>query len=226
MDQRQIPVPWEGEMQRADKVIVGGIAFAGIYSLALIPLFPLLGSSHPELLELVRASIASIVNMGARAQTGEASFLAAVLLGVPSTMMFDWLFWWAGRRWGSKVFSWLLGGGDTPRDRRRLERVHRLERRFGPFAVILADILPLPSALVYAAVGDGGMRLRTFLVLDLIGTLLFTGALATLGYALGKDAVDVVDAISKYGLWVTIALIVGIFVVSARRQQAAYRGEA
>ena len=30
----------------------------------------------------------------------EASLVAAQLLGIPSLMMFDWVYWWAGRRWG------------------------------------------------------------------------------------------------------------------------------
>jgi hypothetical protein len=50
-------------MQLADRIIVVGIAVAGLYGLALLPLVPLLGSSHPALLELVRGSTASIINM-------------------------------------------------------------------------------------------------------------------------------------------------------------------
>src|SRR4051794_16150858 len=212
----RLPLPWDGRMERADRIIVAGIALSGIYSLALLPLFPVLGSTHPALLELVRGSPASIVNMGARARIGEASFLLAVVLAVPTVMMFDWLFWWAGRRWGEGVFVWLLGG-DTPRTRRRLARVRWLERRFGPFAVVLADILPIPSALVYAAVGDGGMRLWVFLVLDVMGTLLWTGLLATLGYELGRGAVDVTNAISHYSLWITLALVAAIIFFQGRR---------
>jgi membrane protein DedA with SNARE-associated domain len=215
-----LPTPWHGPMQRADRIIVGGIVLAGLYSLALLPLFPLLGSSHPALLELVRGSPASIVNMGARARIGETSFLLAVVLAVPTVMMFDWLFWWAGRRWGDRVFVWLLGG-DTPRNRRRLARVRWLERRFGPLAVVLANVLPIPSAVVYAAVGDGGMRLWVFLALDLTGTLLWTGLLATLGYELGRSAVDVTNAISHYSLWITLALIAAIIVFQGRRTRTA-----
>ena len=150
-------------MQRADRIIVAGIAVSGLYGLVLLPLFPLLGSSHPALLELVRGSTASIINMGARASVGQTSFALAVLLGVPSVMMFDWVFWWAGRRWGDRVFVWLLGRDDA-RAKRRLARLHTLERRVGPLAVVLAPVLPIPSPLIYAAVGDGGMRLATFLV--------------------------------------------------------------
>jgi membrane-associated protein len=209
-------------MQRADRIIVAGIAVAGLYGLALLPLIPLLGSSHPALLELVRGSTASIINMGARARVGETSFVLAVLLGVPSVMMFDWLFWWAGRRWGDRVFIWLLGRDDE-KAKRRLTRLHWYERRFGPLAVVLAPVLPIPSALVYAAVGDGGMRLAIFLVLDLTGTVLWAGLLATLGYQLGQSAVDVSDAIAHYSLWATLALVAAVITVQAVRARAAQR---
>ena len=206
-------------MQPADRIIVVGIAVAGLYGLVLLPLVPLLGSSHPALLELVRGSTASIVNMGARASVGQTSFALAVLLGVPSVMMFDWLFWWAGRRWGDRVFMWLLGRDDE-KAKRRLARVHRLERRFGALAVVLAPVLPIPSPLIYAAVGDGGMRLGTFLALDLTGTVLWTALLATLGYQLGQSAVDVTDALAHYSLWATLALVATIITVQAVRARA------
>jgi membrane protein DedA with SNARE-associated domain len=206
-------------MQRADRIIVAGLAIAGLYGILLLPLFPLLGSSHPALLELVRGSPAAIVNMGARASVGQTSFALAVLLGVPSVMMFDWLFWWAGRRWGDRVFFWLLGRDDE-RAKRRLARVHWFERRFGPLAVVLADVLPIPSPLVYAAVGDGGMGLATFLALDVLGTLLWTGLLATLGYELGQGAVDVTDAIGRYSLWVTLGIVAVVMAVQFVRRRA------
>jgi membrane-associated protein len=145
-----------------------------------------------------------------------------VLLGVPSVMMFDWLFWWAGRRWGDRVFIWLLGR-DNQKATRRLAPLHWYERRFGPLAVVLAPVLPISSPLIYAAVGDGGMRLATFLVLDLTGTLLWTGLLATLGYQLGQSAVDVSDAIAHYSLWATLALVAAVITAQAVRTRAAHR---
>jgi membrane-associated protein len=211
------PLPFQGRGERADWIILGGIALSGLVPLLLLPLVPALVSSHPALLELLRGSTASIINMGARARIGEEALVAAVLLGVPSLMMFDWLFWWAGRRWGDEVFRWLLGGGAGPKTERRLQRLHRAERRFGPFAVVLAYLLPVPSPLVYAAVGNGGMRLGVFLVLDVLGTLLWTGLLSAAGYAFGRSAVEVADAVSRYGLWVTLALVVVVAVQVRRR---------
>jgi membrane protein DedA with SNARE-associated domain len=200
-------LPWRGRMERADKVILAGFAASGLYYLALLPLVPALVASHPELLELVRGSMTSVINMGARARVGETSLVLAAVLALPSLMMFDWVFWWAGRRWGDRAFTLLLGG-PGPRTERRVRRLHRLEARFGPAAVVLAYILPIPAALVYAAVGDGGMRLWVFLGLDLLGTLLWTCLLAGLGYGLGHSAVDVANTIAHYGLWATLALVV------------------
>jgi membrane protein DedA with SNARE-associated domain len=90
----------------------------------------------------------------------------------------------------------------------------------GPFAVPLAPFLPIPSPVVYVMVGLGGMRLWVFLVLDLIGSLLWGGVLVDLGWALGQRAVDVAHAISHYALLSTVAIVVAIVawqVWSARR---------
>ena len=209
-------LPWHGRGERADWIILAGIAASTLVPLLLLPLVPALVASHPALLELLRGSTASIINMGARARIGETSLVLAVLLGVPSLMMFDWVFWWAGRRWGDRVFVWLLGG-PSPRTEQRLRRLHRIEARVGPFAVVFAYLLPIPSPLIYAAVGDGGMRLGVFLVLDLIGTLLWTSLLAAAGYGFGQGAVDVADAVSHYALWVAGALIVLVALRVRRR---------
>jgi membrane-associated protein len=216
------PLPWQGKAARADRIIVALIALSALLQFALWPLVPALVASHPALLELIRGSTASIINMGARARIGEESIVAAVLLGVPSLMMFDWVYWWAGRRWGDRVFVWLLGG-PGPRTERRLARLHRLEARFGPLALVLAYFLPVPTVLVYAAVGDGGMRLWVFLILDLLATLLWTTTLALAGWELGQHAVDVADAVAHYSLYVTIGLIVAITLWRSFRSRSPRR---
>jgi membrane-associated protein len=211
------PLPWQGRGERADWILLGGIAASTLIPLLLLPLIPALVSSHPELLELLRGSTASVINMGARARIGETSLVLAVVLGVPSLMMFDWVYWWAGRRWGDAVFVWLLGG-PGPKTEQRLHRLHRIEAKAGPFAVVFAYLLPVPAALVYAAVGDGGMRLPVFLALDVLGTLLWTGLLSAAGYGFGQGAVDVADTISHYGIWATLAIVLFVMVTARRRR--------
>lgn len=67
--------------------------------------------------------------------------------------------------------------------------------------------------------GWAGMRLATFLLLDLAGALLMTGLVAGLGYGLGQRAVDLVLLVDRYASLVsltTIAVAVAIPLIKRR----------
>jgi len=92
--------------------------------------------------------------------------------------------------------------------------------------VVLAYVLPVPTALVDAAAGWARMPLVVFLISDAIGALIWTALLVGLGYGLGQQAVDVVHAVSHYSLLVTLALIAFIVVRQSWRTRAQFRREA
>jgi membrane protein DedA with SNARE-associated domain len=71
---------------------------------------------------------------------------------------------------------------------------------------------PIPSSLIYAAAGWTGMRLRTFLVLDAIGSLVRASIYAGMGFAIGQPAVDVAETISAYGIWVSLGIVAAMVV--------------
>jgi membrane-associated protein len=213
--------PWEGRPERTDLVLFGLFMLSGIYNLALLPATPSLVGTHPVLLELFRGSWTAMVTMGALARTGHASLVVAVVAAIPGLMMFDWVYWWAGKRWGRRALDVFLG--THPKAAKRTARLERLIHRFGWLAIVIAYFQPVPNVLIYAAAGWTGMGLVTFLVLDLIGSLLWIALGVSLGYAIGQKAVDVSHAISHYALWATIALVVlvvGRQMWLARRQPA------
>jgi membrane protein DedA with SNARE-associated domain len=217
-------MPWGDGAGRADTAIAVLLGLYVVYSLAMWPLVPALIGSHPLLLEIVGGSTLAEVTVGAHSRLGELPLWFAIAVGVPGSMMFDWVFWWAGRRWGDRALHLILGRDSSPRGvARREARAARLERtagRFGPVAVVLAYYLPLPSLLFYVAAGLSGMRLRTFLALDAAGTLLWVGPVVGLGYAVGKPAVDVVDRIDHYSAFLTVAVVLVVIGVQARRRRA------
>ncbi len=222
----RVPAVWGEGAERADTSLALMIGLYVVYSLALWPLVPALIGSHPLLLEIVSGSTLAEVTVGAHSRLGELPLWLAVVVGVPGSMMFDWVFWWAGRRWGDRALHLVLGVSNrdsTPRGMARREaRIARLERmagRFGPVAVVLAYYLPLPSVLFYVTAGLSGMRLRTFLVLDVVGTLLWVGPVVGLGYAVGKPAVDVVDRIDHYSTLLAIAVVVVVTGAQVRRRR-------
>jgi len=197
---------------------MAAIAFSGLYGLLLLPAVPSLVGTHPLLLELFRGSMTSMVTMGALARTGHASLTIALLAGIPGVMMFDWIYWWAGRRWGSRGLTMLVGR--HPRAARRVPWIKRVSQRWGGFAVVIAYLLPVPNVLIYAAVGWTGMSLVRFLVLDALGAFLWVMLMVGLGYAIGQSAVDVAHAVSHYALAATIVLVV---VIVARQAYLARR---
>lgn len=219
---RRGPQPlWSGRPQRADLLCWGGLVLSGLYGLVLTPLKPLL-IGRPLLLELVGGSMSAMVTAGAYARVGRASLVLALLAGIPGSMMFDPLYWWAGRRWGRRVVHLFAGVGR--RRERALARAERLFHRYGPAAIVLGYFLPIPVTIIYAFAGWSGMRLRTFVLLDLCGTLLWVGTLVGLGYWIGHSAVRAADTVAHYGLLISIVLIVVVVGPSLWRMRAAAPG--
>jgi membrane-associated protein len=209
-------LPWSGKPRAADIICWAGIMLSGLYYLLLLPFRAGLVGTHPVLLELLNGSTESIVSAAAFARVGHGSLAVVLLASIPGLMKFDVFFWWAGRLWGERVI--LLLSGKRKHGAKFIARVRRWGRWFTWPAMILSSFLPIPNAIVYVVAGWAGMRLITFLILDMISTLLWSGMLAGLGYALGRHAVVVAQTISHYGLWISIGII--LIVVAGQVRQA------
>jgi membrane protein DedA with SNARE-associated domain len=203
-------LPWEGKPRRVDVICWAAITLSGLYYLVILPFRASLVGTHPVFLELLNGSTEAIVSGAAFARVGHGSLAVVLLAAIPGLMKFDLIYWWAGRLWGERIVH--LFAGQRARQRRRgqkfVERVNRWGRWFTWPAVIISPFLPIPNAIIYAVAGWTGMSWVTFLVLDAIGTLSWAGMLAGLGYALGQHAVSVAQTVSKYGLWISIAIVV------------------
>jgi membrane protein DedA with SNARE-associated domain len=100
-----------------------------------------------------------------------------------------------------------------------MARVQRSGRKFTWPAVVVSSFLPIPRAIIGVIAGWAGMRLVTFLILDLIGALLWAGLLAGLGYALGHHAVVAARTISHYSWWFTIGIVALSVLITVRSQR-------
>jgi membrane protein DedA with SNARE-associated domain len=201
--------------RRAEIVCVTAIVLKTVFALVLLPLTPSLIGTDPVLLEALRGSTSALASGGAFARVGEASLVLAVLAPVPTLFFATPFFWWAGWLWGPKAAATL--GGGHPKAERWAQRSGAHLERFGGLAVALAPFLPVPSSFVYAAAGWTGMRLRRFIVFDLIGLLSWIGLIVGLGYAVGQPAVQVAKTISHYALLITIAVVAIAVAVGALR---------
>ena len=210
-------VPWAGKPRRVDILCWAAITLSGIYYWALLPFRASLLGTHPVLSELLNGSTEAIVAAAAFARVGHGLLIVALLAAIPGLMIFDPLYWWAGRLWGERVIALLSGRRN--RGGRYMGHVQRWGRKFTWPAVVIAPFLPIPNAIIFVIAGWAGMRLLTFIILDIIGSLLWAGMLAGLGYELGHHAVVVAQTISHYGLWISLALIAVIVVTQVRSQR-------
>ena len=213
-------LPWQGKPRTADILCWLGIVLSGVFYWALLPLRVSLIGTHPVVAELLNGSTESIISAAAFARAGNGTLIVVLLAAIPGLMKFDVLYWWAGRLWGERFLMALPG---SRRLAKHMARVRRYGRKFTWPAVLVSSFLPIPRAIVFVIAGWAGMRLVTFLVLDLIGVLLWAGLLAGLGYALGHDAVVAAKTISHYSWWVTIGIVVlsVLFTVLSQRRPVA-----
>jgi membrane-associated protein len=214
-------VPWAGRPRKVDILCWAGITLSGIYYWSLLPARASLVGTHPVLLELLNGSTEAIVAAAAFARVGHGSLVVVLLAAIPGLMKFDPLYWWAGRLWGERIIELL--GGRRNRGTRYMGHVQRWGRKFTWPAVVIGQFLPIPNAIVFVIAGWAGMGLVTFVILDLIGSLLWAGMLVGLGYELGHHAVVVAQTVSHYGLWISIALVVLIVVGQVRSQRRMMR---
>lgn len=139
---------------------------------------------------------------GYTAARGELSLPLAVLAGAAGSLAGAWLWYWIGHRVGSgRLEDWAGRHGRwltlTPRDVRRADAWFD---RHGGKAVLGGRMIPAVRTLISVPAGIARMPTVPFLVYSTVGTLIWTGALAGLGYALGDQYQSVgqwLDPVSK-----------------------------
>jgi membrane-associated protein len=209
-------LPWYGRPRAADICCWLGIVLSGLFYWVLLPLRLSLIGTHPVVAELLNGSTESIISAAAFARAGDGTLAVVLLAAIPGLMKFDVLYWWAGRLWGERFIMALPG---SRRLAKHMARVQRAGRKFTWPAVVVSYFLPIPSAIIYVIAGWSRMRLVTFLILDLIGALLWAGLLAGLGYALGHRAVVAARVISHYSWWFTIGIVALSVLFTLRSQR-------
>ncbi|WP_240372593.1 DedA family protein [Brevibacterium zhoupengii] len=207
--------PWQGKASRLDKVLLFLIIGVPLVYLGLMPLRPWMLVNAPVLQEFINGAKTAVVAAGAYARVGEIPLWLVIVAGFIGMAKLDWAFWLAGRRWGDGILRLFA------QNERQLKRIESLKRipNWALFLMTIVSRCPgVPGTLVYLVAGWTRMRLSLFLIADLLGYLIFTLIWTTLGYQLGEAAVDILKVVDKYALWLTLAIIVGIFVITYIRE--------
>ena len=197
-------VPWQGRPTRTDAALMAAILAVVAVGVAIRPFKASLIAEHPVALEIVTGDLTAVGAAAAFARVDEAPLWLVVVAGAIGMVKFDWLTWWTGRRWGEGIIRMFT---TSPRALRWAGRARELDPWLLRVAVVLAMLPGVPTAVVFAMAGWAGMRLVTFLLLDLAGALVVAGLVAGIGYRLGQPAVDVVLLVDRYASLVAVVTI-------------------
>ena len=222
-------LPWRHQPTRADLACWGWIAVVGVYTIALLPLRAILIGWSPPAAAMITGGRASVVATGAWVRVNGGPLVVYWLVSAVSLVKFSWVYWWAGRLWGTNIVDLLAG--QSARAKRRADRAVRLTNRFSLLAIFLTFLpIPFPMPIVFAAIGAAGQApaaapggpddatppglpparrsLIRFLIPVVAVSLVFQAGYLALGWWIGHPAVEVVDLYAKYMWYVTLAIVV------------------
>src|SRR5262245_48463268 len=158
---------------------------------------------------------------GFLAQRGELHLPTVIAVGVFAAIVGDNIGFWLGRRYGRKALErygrhiWVSGD--------RLEKVSAFLARYGGFAVFAARFVPGARVLAGPMAGAMGMSLRTFIVGNTLGALVYVPYAAGLGYAVSYGAGHMIERFvgrAEPVIVAAIALATLAFIVKRRLQRA------
>ncbi|OYN84721.1 DedA family protein [Parenemella sanctibonifatiensis] len=221
-------MPWAGKPGKQDIGCWIAIAAYGVWALVMMPLRPVLLAANPFVLAIVSGSSISMALIGAEAAVnGGWWWVIGLVLGTIGISKFDWIYWWAGKLWGSGIID-IIVGDRGQRAKRNADRAANLTKKYATLAMALTYVpfLPFPTPVVHAALGMAGTSLRKFLILDLLFALISRAGYMYLGYRIGEPAVGFLEVYGQYAWYVSIGLIVVIFAGMWWRSRRKVKAEA
>jgi membrane protein DedA with SNARE-associated domain len=202
-------MPWKQKPQRADIACMAWIGVLAVFSLVMLPLRGWLLGRAVDILLAITGSRTSAAALGSLVRVGEYSstlWVLPLLVGVIMANKFDWVYWWAGKLWGRNLIE--VWSGKSERARRRNERAEHFARKYETLALLLVSLPIFPRGVVLVALGSAGTTFKKFFAVSLIASVFTTSGYLALGYWIGEPAVALMEAYSKYLLWLSVAIMV------------------
>ncbi|MGC2111385.1 MAG: VTT domain-containing protein [Candidatus Korobacteraceae bacterium] len=160
-------------------------------------------------------SVVFLMAAGALSARGEMRTSIIVLLGVVGCLAADGIWFWLGRRWGSRALRLLCRFSADPR--RCFQNANEKFRRYGLPVLCVAKFLPGLDVVMPPLVGAQGAPLSGFLALDTLGGFLWSGFYVGLGYLCSRQLDVAIRWVGHFGTTLGIAIVVPICLFAGWR---------
>jgi membrane protein DedA with SNARE-associated domain/rhodanese-related sulfurtransferase len=152
---------------------------------------------------------------GAASVTGHFSILLVMAITVLAALLADLFWYWAGKRFGRRILSLLCRISLSPDS--CVRQTENLFTRIGPWSLLFVRYLPGLTNITVAMAAVTPMRLGTFLLLNMAGTVLYFTVPVLLG-ALFYRAIDqILDTTATLGTTGIIAILAALALYVALR---------
>lgn len=118
-------------------------------------------------------------------KSGQLEILVLLPLLFIAAVLGDNVNYWVGRRLGLSVFQWKFRGKPLVKEE-YLVRTEQFFIKYGSFAVVMGRFIPFVRTFTPFAAGIAKMDYRKFIVIDVIGGVLWIGSMMMAGYLLGE----------------------------------------
>lgn len=160
-------------------------------------------------------AVPTMIVAGALAASGQLPVVGIVLVAVLASLIGDLAWYAAGRRFGAGVMRTLCRISLSP-DSCVKQSELRFQRWRGRL-LLIAKFVPGLSTVAPPLVGAMGLRLGTFVVLDVLGSLLWAGAAVGVGYVFAEQIDRVLAALASAGmLALELLLVLLVLYVAAK----------
>jgi membrane protein DedA with SNARE-associated domain/rhodanese-related sulfurtransferase len=152
---------------------------------------------------------------GVLAEQGGLHLSLVLLSGVVGCLAADGFWFWLGRQWGSTVIRVVCSFTSDPRASR--VRAHQIFERWGLRLLLVAKFIPGLDGVSPPLAGAEGATVSGFVLYDTAGSLVWTAAYVTLGYAFSSQLDRVIFLVERFGLVLGLAVGVPLFLFVAWR---------
>jgi membrane protein DedA with SNARE-associated domain/rhodanese-related sulfurtransferase len=143
---------------------------------------------------------------GALARGGELNILLVLVIGVLGCLGGDLVWFQAGRHWGRQIIRVLCVFSSDPLY--CAQRAHNAYARWGLRSLIVAKFIPGLDSVTPPLAGIEGSSRLAFLAYDSLGSLLWSGLYAVLGYLFASRLAVIAVSMARFGD--VLLLVVGI----------------
>ena len=175
----------------------------------------LLGGVFAQQVGLPVPSIVFLMAAGALSASGRMTLAIVILLGVLGCLAGDGIWYWIGRKWGSKATRVLCRFTADPRGCSK--NAHEKFRRHGLPLLFVAKFVPGLDAVMPPLSGAEGVPAPVFFAFDTAGSLLWSCAYLGLGYIFANELSVAIHWVERFGTVLGICIGTPLFLYAAWR---------